>query len=417
MNVYSPVTTDGIPNLHAIRRKRNEILAISIVVFLFILTFSALAWYFYANPRIDPSHCGERLAGYYRGWGGRKVSDSQLEKLTHVIYSSAVMDTNGNVTFGNKEELFMELQNKSRSVNPDLKVLVAIGSGSYKSVDFMVETEKNETFIHSITSFISKYDIDGVELQWKHYPGSVASKQLQLIRNLRAALINLADSQNRTSPYVLAVSLPSTEWPSNNGVSLDHLLEHVDFVNVASFDYSISPGPFAPLYSTNHTKDKHFSKDTKNVDYTLKSQACQTKQWSKINMGVGFYGRSWKNVLEPDQVRNELAWTSGSMDIKGDTVQWRNLKNQQKEDSESVNPHIWDSENKEYISFENERSLAEKAKYAVEKNLGGITISMLDFDDDNDTLLNAVASVDLCKGYVERKNRMEYRCEDIFVDI
>ncbi|CAL2046220.1 unnamed protein product [Caenorhabditis brenneri] len=409
MNVYSPVTNDGFPNLHANRRKRNEILAISIVVFLFVLTFSALAWYFYANPRIDPSHCGKRLVGYYRGWGGKKVSDSQLEKLTHVIYSTAVMNTNGNVTFGNKEELFMELWNKSRSVNPDLKVLVAIGTGSYKSLDFMVETEKNGTFIHSIISFISKYDIDGVELQWKHYPGSVASKQLQLIQDLRTALINLAGSQNRTNPFVLAISLPSTEWPSNNGVSLDQLLEQVDFVNVASFDYSLSPGPFAPLYSTNHTKD------TKNVDYTLKSLACQTEHWSKINMGVGFYGRLWKNVSEPAQVQNETKWMPENLDTKGNTIQWRNLKNQQSE--ESVNPHTWDSENKEYISFENGRSLAEKAEYAVEKNLKGITISMLDFDDDDDTLLNAVASVDLCKGYIERKDRMEYRCEEIFVDI
>ena len=69
------------------------------------------------------------------------MSDEQLRKLTHVIFSSAVLDSLGNVSFGSnsREDAFTELVENSRKVNPALKVIVSIGGGSQKSVDLMIE--------------------------------------------------------------------------------------------------------------------------------------------------------------------------------------------------------------------------------------------------------------------------------------
>ena len=74
------------------------------------------------------------------------MSDGQLSKLTHVICSSAVLNSQRNVSFGSKsrEDAFSELVENSRKVNPGLKVIVSIGGGSQKSVDLMIESEGHE---------------------------------------------------------------------------------------------------------------------------------------------------------------------------------------------------------------------------------------------------------------------------------
>ncbi|EFP10775.1 hypothetical protein CRE_02485 [Caenorhabditis remanei] len=286
-------------------RKRREILVASLVIFLFIFVFSTLIWYYYTNPNIE---CGKRIVAYYRGWGGRKVSDGQLSKLTHVICSSAVLNSQRNVSFGSKsrEDAFSELVENSRKVNPGLKVIVSIGGGSQKSVDLMIESEghENSTVPQSILSFLERYQADGVEFQWKHWPKDETNHQLLILRKIREVL---------PARYLLTLSLSSSEFPTTDYLTLDDLLNLVDFVSLTSFDYSASPGPFAPIASKSSQR---------NVEHTSKSYYCQTKQWEKINMGVAFYGRSWKNVLEPVHQMNET-WTSENLD--GDSVQWRKI--------------------------------------------------------------------------------------------
>ena len=237
-----------------------------------------------------------------------------------------------------------------------------------------------------------------MEFQWKHWPKDETNHQLLILKKIREVL---------PARYLLTLSLSSSEFPTTDYLTLDDLLNLVDFVSLTSFDYSASPGPFAPIASKSSQR---------NVEHTSKSYYCQTKQWEKINMGVAFYGRSWKNVLEPVHQMNET-WTSENLD--GDSVQWRKILKKlifsaAEWDEETKISFIWNADAQEYISFENEKSLLEKMKYAVEKNVGGVAIWMLDFDDDRDTLQKTIASVDMCDG-TERK--LIYDCRDLFVDI
>ncbi|CAO4381079.1 unnamed protein product [Caenorhabditis nigoni] len=248
--------------------------------------------------------------------------------------------------------------------------MVAIGKGSLASMDFLIEPEfSNGTWSKSILNFVEKYEIDGIEIQWRSWPKEETMHALQIIQNIRKGLNQLAESKNRSEPYLLALAFPSSSWINRDFLKLDDLLDTVDFINVANFPER--------RFSQNYSRKP-----------TMESFACATEKRDKINMDLEFYGKVWKNST----VTEDVFWTIRK------PVPWREIKNSNESswNEELKSPYILNSTNLEYIGFENERSLVEKMKYIEDNNFGGVTMTWLNFDDDQNTLLNAVTSVDLC---------------------
>jgi GH18 family chitinase len=54
-------------------------------------------------------------------------------------------------------------------------------------------------------------------------------------------------------------------------------------------------------------------------------------------------------------------------------------------------PYIFDSANRQLLGFENPASIGYKGQYAAQKNIGGLMIWSLDQDDDQFSMLKAVA--------------------------
>ncbi|CAO4381082.1 unnamed protein product [Caenorhabditis nigoni] len=224
-----------------------------------------------------------------------------------------------------------------------------------------------KTFTNSILNSVEKYEIDGIELKWRSKPNE--ETVLQIVRNIRNGLNQLAESKKRSESYLLALAVPFMLFERRDVLKLDNLLNTVDFITF------VSPlkRPFVSIDSS-HSIMKSY------------------EQLDKLNMGLEFYGTFWTNSSYTEDIwwepSNIVPWREiGNLNDSNHETSW---------DERSKSPYILNSETLEITSFENEKSLVEKMKYVKENSFGGVAMTRLNYDDDQNTLLNAVTFVDLC---------------------
>ena len=245
----------------------------------------------------------------------------------------------------------------------------------------------------------------------KGTPNSPLEKEnyIFFIRELRYKLEKLEKDSLRKIPYIVSVKALSF---SQSQFLIHDFLKYVDFLELEIEDplklHEITP-PIPPLYSTSSNRS---------IDWTMNAFSCETGEPSKLNIIVPFRGIHWIQtskavVTENDEIYRIVAKNGASYEVP-----WKNIeifglnKTNAKWHSESMTPYISEPENRELFLFENERSVIEKMKYVRDKNIGGVIIDKLDYDDDWNTLLNAVSSVDLCGGGEQKsdKDKVMYNC-------
>ncbi|KAF1765220.1 hypothetical protein GCK72_005172 [Caenorhabditis remanei] len=371
------------------------------------VTDTTLSSHTTAQPDEPPAAtCGKRIVGYYTEWEPRKITDKQLRKLTHLIFTNVTMNAAGEVNYHSSEQRrdFLNMKKTAKGKNLNMKVMFAIGghlNSQYYS-EVVADLEKRKTFINGIISFISRYQLDGVDLFWNWPEGEEdISNYTELIKQLRTKLTELSKSKSRKDPFLLSVVVPSGPNNFESYFKIDGFLDYVDFINIVAYDYygpwggrrGAIVGPNAPLYGGQRG----------NVDETMRYLICKTKKPNKLNMAVSFYGRYWMNVIDDS---NEM-WKTAELkngEARGMFVPWKNLGREGWNKSEAMwheetrIPYIWKPKERMFFVFENERSLKEKMDYAVNSNIGGVYMWALGADDDENTLLNLVSSTELCEG-------------------
>ncbi|XP_026686851.1 uncharacterized protein LOC113471698, partial [Diaphorina citri] len=272
---------------------------------------------------------------------------------------------------------------------------------------------------------------DGVDVDWE-YPvtgganeGVPADKQnyVTFMSELRTALDGLASRAGRKDKYLISFASAAGQWTLDPGYDLVGLLKYADFANIMTYDFfgaweskwGAYTGPPAPLF---FGMPPRFSGKT-NVDWTIKYYACKSKTPHKINMGVPFYGRYWKNVGDPvdksDNMWRMAAAVNGK--FEGGYVPWNEINSFMSNGFEkhfhekSKSPYAFNPGTKTFLGYENVQSLTHKKNYAAEKNVGGLMIWALEQDDDDLSLLNVISSANLCAK--TDPNLVNFKCSPI----
>ncbi|TGO52579.1 hypothetical protein BOTNAR_0319g00080 [Botryotinia narcissicola] len=125
-----------------------------------------------------------RTIGYYEGWANRKVCQRftldmiPLGTYTHINFAFASIDS---ITFSivpgdpSDIELYKEVT-MHKLLQPDLQVFIVIGGWTFSDAgltattfsDLAASLENQKKFFTSLTSFMSTYSFDGVEIDWDH---------------------------------------------------------------------------------------------------------------------------------------------------------------------------------------------------------------------------------------------------------
>jgi chitinase len=251
------------------------------------------------------------IIGYYANWKryerNELVTPQNIDynKYTTIIYAFFSTDVNGNITpsdpYGDSLNLAIADTSKnliSKAHNRGKKVLLAIGgasnSGSFTS---LTTTTKQRNFAHGCISKIIKYGFDGIDIDWEFPSSATDSASFSgLIKSLRDSLNAYGTAHSKTMYLTAAVG---TDFAQYRYINWPTVTPKLDWINLMAYDY-ITPSQ-APTSSTTsmHSPLYKSASGQNSVDSTVKKY---TTAWpagngvpaSKINLGIPFYGYSWK---------------------------------------------------------------------------------------------------------------------------
>lgn len=312
-----------------------------------------------------------------------------------------------------------------RAQNPNLKIGVSLGGWS-KSGDFSTVSANasvRKTFVDNVMKFIKYTNMDFVDVDWE-YPGSVREADLVdnkndegtlqsseadkanyilLLQDLRKALDKQGEELNRT--YELSVAISASKATLNLGTDIRELFNTVDFANVMTYDmhgaWDERSGHQTGLYTNpeDPTKDSGLSVDDA-VTYLIANGAPA----QKIVIGAAFYTRGWQKVSEgtipelpglfgeaevctkdADQspsrgANNEAPLKEGEGGRMGGVWSYRSIDKLKSAypglteywDDTAKAPYLYSKNSGAFFTYDNQRSIKEKAAYVKANNLGGI---------------------------------------------
>nr|CAD7443848.1 unnamed protein product [Timema bartmani] len=388
------------------------------------LLLSAAILLVYQATQINADY---RVVCYFGSWavyrpdnGKFDVEDIDPSLCTHLIYGFAGLGESNSIKaldswnelpddYGKGEYRVMFLSDafgrfvKLKAISPQTKVMLAIGGwneGSSKYSDMASTASSRQQFADSVVAFLTKYGFDGLDVDWE-YPaqrgGVDADKGLLLSAAVGASILTVDTSYD----------VPS-------------VAEHLDMINVMTYDFHGSwdtiTGENAPMYADS-SETTELARGL-NVDTCIQNWLAKGAPASKINLGMGTYGRSF-TLQSADNSGlgapisgagtagpyTREAGTLGYNEICEQKGQWTEHWNEDQQVPYAVNGNQW-------VGYDNVKSIEIKSEYVKEKNLGGAMIWSVETDDfrgicgDKYPLLNAINSVlnGQSSEYVKEKN-------------
>lgn len=318
-----------------------------------------------------------------------EISTETTRQLDEIIYSFLHLKDDS-LEVNEKSNDYLTYLSSLKKVNPDLKVLVSLGGwgGCKTCSDVFSNQEGRKHFTESLKSVLNKYNADGIDLDWEYpaiegFPDHAFKPEDRhnftlLVQELREAL-----GPDRV------ISFAAGGFPEylKNSIEWKEVMAVVDHVNIMSYDIvngnSTKTGHHTSLFSTTSQKTSVKS----SVDY-LDSLGVPKE---KMVIGAAFYGRVWENVKDTlNGLYQQGKFKQG--------VAYRNLDNYLKEnpgyqiywDSIAHAPYAYNSEKGLFTTFDDSLSIADKTRYAIKNDLGGIMFWELSNDKPEKGLLNVI---------------------------
>lgn len=333
-----------------------------------------------------------KIIAYYTG-DGKQLEQFPLNKLTHIIYSFAKLQNDTLMLRDSVQEQTVRQIVALKKKYPRLKIMVSMGgwSGCAPCSDLFADSTHRETFAQTTVALLRKYQLDGIDLDWEYpaiegFPGhkydpADRAHFTELLRVLRQEMGNRYLLSFAAGGFVQYLE-KSIDWPN--------VYPLVDFINLMTYDlvggYATVTGHHTPLYSYREGQES-----TDRCVHWLLDHGVPSK---KLISGAAFYARVWEKVGPA----NQGLYQSGSFkeavdfhrfsdyfsDSSGYRYYW---------DDRARAPYQYHARKQLFATFDNERSVAEKASYVRQKKLGGIMFWELTLDKHKKGLLDAIWKV------------------------
>lgn len=351
----------------------------------------------------------KKIVGYYPNWQWYdraklvRPETIKYEKYTHLNYAFFRPETDGSIvetdSWADDILLFGEINwstdppgripNTSiveLAHNAGVKILPSVGgwtlSNNFPSI--AADPEKRKNFAHNCVLLIKKYKFDGIDIDWEHpgyapnggTPADKANCTL-FLREIRDSLDALGEL-NQTH-YLLTEAIGSSPEVMQN-FEWNEVAPLLDIINLMSYDF------FGAWDAAANHNSPLFAPAQGDTTFNLASATRRLTDVygiapEKICAGVAFYGRSAVTNGTPalfapltGQVDGGTFSADEGSPLYYNIVDKFPLFDYKWDDVAKV-PYLLGKNNlNTFVSFDDERSIAEKAKFIVEKNIGGAII-------------------------------------------
>jgi chitinase len=342
-----------------------------------------------AQPQAETAPASPKIIAYYMG-DGSDLQRYNVGQLTHIIYSFLHLTGNQLSFDSDKDKQALQRLVALKKQHPQLKVMLSLGGwgGCETCSDIFNSAENRKVFAQSTLAIIEEYQADGIDLDWEYptiagFPGHKYATYdranfTALIQELRAVF---------GSRYELSFAAGGFDSFLETAVDWDAIMPLLDNVNLMSYDIvnGATPhtGHHTALYSTPQQKD---STDNA-VQFLLRKGVAP----EKIIIGTAFYARVWEQVSATNNGLYQPGVHIDGADYKefatrfnpenGFIYHWDDI---------AKAPSFYSPSKKIFATFDDKRSLAEKARYVQTHKLGGMMFWQLPHDTDKDGLLATI---------------------------
>ncbi len=366
-----------------------------------------------APPSAAPASSGPRVIGYFTNWAHErtgacafKTEDVDPSLFTHINYAFALIGPGknkqgdeGSPTYelitshaDDTKRLYGEV-NALKQKNPKLKTFLSVGGWAFNDPPtawiFSAMARTPETrghFIRHAISFLRTHGFDGLDIDWE-FPGAPerggkpedTQNFTLLLREFRAQMH--AEAVESGKPELLLTIASPAGQQNFSRIELSQIHESLDWINVMTYDYNgdwtLVTGANAPIRDEGGP----------NIDTTITAYLAAGIPADKLVFGVPTYARGWGGVTEAKP--KATATTKGPNGECGEgslgshqVAAWvKSGSYLGKWDAVSETPFAYSKKDKNWVSYEDTRSIDAKLRYMKSKSLGGAMFWAIDLDD------------------------------------
>ncbi|MDX1948734.1 MAG: glycosyl hydrolase family 18 protein [Pirellulaceae bacterium] len=369
-----------------------------------------------------PPPATPRVVGYFTSWGtydrDYQVADIPAERLTNVAYAFAGISAAGTVElvdrwadverdFPNEPAgaafhgNFQQLALLKRS-HPELGTLLSIGGwdGSARFSDVAASGAARQKFVASVVELLERYGFDGVDLDWE-FPVSGGLPTNAYRPADRHNLTLLAQEFRRQFDAHPRAGGQAWLLTAAIGAQTEHLVHYelrdlarfADWLHLMTYDFA---GPWSD--TTGHNSPL-FAAPGESAAAAVEALLTAGVPAGKIVLGGAFYGSGWTGVAsDHDGLHQpvggpvgEQSATPGLLSFREISRDWLPRMTRYWDETAQV-PWLYDAALQTFISYDDPQSLGTKARWAREHALGGMFLWELSGDDDEHSLLSAIAA-------------------------
>ncbi|MEO0595944.1 MAG: glycosyl hydrolase family 18 protein [Chloroflexota bacterium] len=362
---------------------------------------------------------------YYNLYNDYLITDVPVNHLTHLVYEHIDISSNGQCVsrdpYADVEYLYPGDTNFERprgnfkqlallrETNPDLRIIMSIGGWEVANSfsDFADTSDARIRLVRSCLNFMREYEFDGIMIDWQHpvdggrvtgLPADTDNYNL-LLADFRGQLTywQEIDAVN----YTLAMTIPAIPDLLVN-YDLEVATTYIDFLSVRTFSFEGSwsdlAGHQAPLYVSDQDPRDTTTQQNYTVSGAIENILNAGVPSSKIVMGVGLFGQSWQGVRDNDifglyASNNGVPRNAREQGVLyySDLTAFFESDNYIRYFDESARvPWLYNAEAGIAISYEDTESIRNKAAYIRQRDLGGVSLWELSYDDAEQTLVTTI---------------------------
>lgn len=251
-----------------------------------------------------------RITGYYEGWShdrnciGIGIKDIPIGSITHLHFAFGFITPNDFQVVpmpGLDLERFPEVT-ALKTQNTALKVLVSLGGWTFNDngtstqpvfSDMVSTPSKRATAFSNILSFRQQFTFDDVDFDWEYSGASDRGGHDDNGINFRQFLKEFQNAIGQQSTKSLVLFTAPTSYWYLQHFDMKNIMGHVDWAYMMSYD----------LHGIRDTNDPIGSYVLAHTNLTEIKSALDLfwrngVKADQINLGVGFYGRSFQ-LAEP----------------------------------------------------------------------------------------------------------------------
>ncbi len=359
----------------------TKLRALIIIIFIFNLLIFNKALFAQKNQKA--------IIAYYAGTPER-LDSFNAKLMTHIIYCFGHLEGNRIKLKSYRDTLIIQKMVALKNKNPALKVLVSLGGwgGCQTCSDVFATKKGRKQFAQSVKELNNYFRADGIDLDWEYpaiegFPGHKYSSEDK--DNFTALVYQLRKTLG--SEQVISFAAGGFKKFIDEAVDWERVMKKVNYVNLMTYDlvsgFSTTTGHHTALYSD--TSQPESANNT--VQYLIQKGVDP----AQLIIGAAFYSRVWRNVSD----QNNGLYQSGTFKTM---VGFKNFPIQLSKDRGFVYywddvvkaPYAYNPAQKLFATFDDKRSIALKARFVIEKNMGGIMFWQLGDDTFLDGLLQTI---------------------------